>query len=529
MFANFPRYTRFIARRERVTSPIWIAALCAFTAALAAAYPRLFPTPEALSAMAATLSTPAMAALMGPVYGPGALNTSMVMAQQCQIWLALAVILMNIFFVNRHTRADEELGRSEMLAALPVGRLTGSLSALVSAFLLDLGISLLSAGLLLLIHIDGTTAAGAFAYSFSIGAQGFVFAALTLLTAQLFSTAAGSAGASFALLGALYILRAVGDMRGSVLSDISPLGLGLKAEAFYQNAFWPVLTLLAEALAVGGVSLLVGAGRDVGAGILPARRGRTRASRALGTPLGLAWRLCRGTLFAWAVGLFALGAAYGAVVGDIGRFAQGNGLVQKMIESAGGSSMTESFITMLNAIMGMLISVPLIATMNRLRTEERRGRLEQILARAVSRTGVYLSYLLVAVAAALVFPFLVTFGLYAAGASTGLLSLPPLLKAAYAYLPAQLCMVGLSAFLIGWLPRLAGLSWAVFAYSFAAVYFGGVFGMPRALIKLSPFGGVPELPAQNFTAAPLIVLCAIAAALAAAGAMGYRRRDIAAV
>ena len=534
MFANFPRYTRFIARRERVISLGWIIGLVAFIAAITAAYPNLFASYDALKAMVQTVNSPGMVAMMGPVFGfPDNLNTPMVMAQQCLLWVALAAAVMNIFFVIRHTRTDEELGRHEMLASLPVGRLTGSLATLCSAFVLNLLISVISAALVILVlghvtiqgSVPGSVAAGAFAYCLSIGAQGFAFAGITLLVAQLFSTSSGTMGVSVALLIVFYMIRAVGDMQGSALTYLSPLGLGLRVQAFYTNAFWPIIVLVAEGLVIGGIALMINAKRDVGMGVFAARKGRVHAKRGMCSPLGFSWRLLRNAMIAWAAALLLLGAAYGSVAGQSSVYSEGNGMMAQMINNMGGY---ESLVV---TIMGLLISVPLIVAMNKLRSEERRGRIEQVLSKAVSRGSAFLSYLCIAVLASLLFPFLLVIGFYAVGASSapaGTLDLAALLKASYAYLPAQLCMIGLSAFLVGCFPKLTSLSWVMFAYSFLVVYFGGMFQVPEAMKKISPFGNVPQLliQGQELKALPLVILCVIAAALMAAGLIGYRRRDI---
>jgi len=42
---------------------------------------------------------------------------------------------MNIFFINRYTRQDEELGRQELLIALPIGRLTDSAVMIFLSFI----------------------------------------------------------------------------------------------------------------------------------------------------------------------------------------------------------------------------------------------------------------------------------------------------------------------------------------------------------------------------------------------------------
>ncbi|MGC4018666.1 MAG: hypothetical protein QM793_05185 [Muricomes sp.] len=247
-FARLGIYLKFICRRERLMSPIWILCISGFSAMIAALYPGLLSTQEEIIQMAANMSNPAMVAMMGPVYGMENLTQASVMAQECLIWFLITVAIMNIFLVNRHTRVDEELGRLEMFRALPVGRLTGSLGVIKFAFGVNLIISILTAGFLMILDIGGTTAEGAFVYGFVIGSTGFMFAGLTLLLSQFFSTAHGVSGAGFAFLGVFYILRALGDVRENILSYISPFGIGLKAEAFYNNDIMPVLVLVAEEL-----------------------------------------------------------------------------------------------------------------------------------------------------------------------------------------------------------------------------------------------------------------------------------------
>ena len=530
MTANFYRYARFVARRERVASLVWIAALTLSFAGIAAMYPGLFPTKESLLSLTATLNTPAMVAMMGPVYGLERINPAIAMSQECLQWFAIAMAVMNIFFVNRHTRVDEELGRHEMLASLPVGRLTGSAAVITAAFVLDVAISLLSAIGIIILKTEGVTATGALVYTFSIGMQGFVFAAITLLAAQLFSTARGCIGSSFALLGLSYVMRASGDMSGNVLSAISPMGLGLKVEAFYTNAFWPIAALLAEGVVITLVALVVNTRRDVGAGIFAARKGKQNASRFLQSPFGFAWRLSCGSFIAWAVAFLVLGAMYGTVIGELDSFVKGNDMIRQMIESQGATaSLAEAFLPMLCGIMAMLAAIPVIGAITRLRIEEKRGRMEQIYARAVSRAAMFASFATIAVVEAAVFTLLSTVGLYATSQSTGLLSLKTLAGAAFVYLPAILTLAGVAAVLVGLLPKLISLTWALVCYAFLMMYFGRLFDVPQWAVRISPFGNVPQLPVQEFRAAPLVALCVIAFALTVAGYFaGYRRRDIAA-
>lgn len=523
---GFGRYLRFIAQRERTMSLVWIISIAGSALLFAGMYPSLFPDKESMLIMATTMNTPAMVALMGPVYGLDKVNTAIIMAQECLIWFALAVDIMNIFFVNRHTRMDEELGRHEMLRALPIGPLTGAAAVLFGALALNICISLIIALGLLALNIGGTTAAGAFVYALSIGTQGFLSAALTLLAAQVFSTSRGTTGGAFTLLGLFYIMRMSGDMSENALSVISPMGLGLRVSAFYENHFTPILVLLLEAAVAGAAALAICANRDLGEGVLPERKGRAHASRFLRGEFGLAWRLSRGTMFGWGIGMLVMGATYGSVLGQIDAFANGNEMFQRILSITGSYDITNNYIALILMIGALLAAVPVMLLANKIHAEERHGRLEQIFSKSVRREKLFLSYLTLAFLESVVSLVLTALGLFAAAQSTGTVELGALMANTLTYLPALWVMLGLCILLVGALPRLTWLAWAVYTYSFIMMYFGRLFDLPEWAHKLSPFGNIPQVPVQAFSAPPLAVLTALAIVLAAVGIACFRQRDI---
>jgi len=527
MAANFKKYVGLIIKRDRIISAIWLLALAAFAYLLAALYPSLFPDELSMHGIIATTNTPPMIAMMGPVYGIDSINIAILMSQECLIWFAIAVIVMNIFFVNRYTRVDEELGRHEMLVALPVGRLTNSISIVFLSFLLNLLVAGFIAFLTLASGIEGVNLCGALVYGFSIGMQGFVFAMITLLAAQLFSTARDSMGVAFALMGISYLLRAYGDMNNHWLSLLSPMGLGLKVEAFYANNAIPIFLLFAEAMVLAGVALWVNAHRDSGAGIFPARKGKADASRFLQTPLGFAWRLSRNGFYAWAIGIFAIGASYASVIGELDNFVEGNDMIKLMLQGNGGTAqLVDAFIALLNGLFALLIAIPVINCINRIRNEEKRGRLELIAATAVSPKKIMGNFIIIAVFETVVLTFLGAFGLYAAAASSGLVAFHEILKSALVYLPALFVMLSFAAFLVGLFPKFTSLIWVLFGYSFIIFYFGKLFNVPDFFVKLSPFGHIPQLPVQEFSATPLIIMTAIACFFCTLGVHYFNKRDL---
>jgi ABC-2 type transport system permease protein len=525
MFTHWARLLRLTARRDRSNATIWTIALAGLAAAIAAYYPALFPDQASLQAMATTMNTPAMTSLMGPVYGLGHLSISIVMAQECLIWFLLASAIMNILLVTRYTRADEESGRTETLLGLPVGRLSVPASVFAWAVVLNLMIGLLTALGLLGVNLPGTTPAGAFSYGAVLAACGLAFAGITALLAQLFSSSGATLASSFVVLLAAFVVRAAGDMNGADYAVVSPFGLALRVFPFDANRFWPSAVLLIQAVVFAAVAMWVCALRDQGSGIIPARPGRIHATGMLRTPLGLAWRCGRGMLAGWAAGMVVIGLVYGAVVPNLQDLLSRGGTMGALVTMDAGASMVDNYIALISMICALIASVPLMLTVLRLRSEETKGRTDQLLALPVSRVRLLGSQLLLAFLASLVLPGLSALGLWL-GAGSARSGIEAVFGACYVYLPAMWVMIGVAAILVGLLPKVTGLAWAVFGYSFLAMYLGRLAHLPAAATRVSPFGNIPTLPIEAFSWWPMIVLSLIAVLLCTAGLAGYRRRDM---
>jgi ABC-2 type transport system permease protein len=106
------------------------------------------------------------------------------------------------------------------------------------------------------------------------------------------------------------------------------------------------------------------------------------------------------------------------------------------------------------------------------------------------------------------------------------MSLSTLLKAGFVHLPAIWIMVGLAVLLIGFIPRLTGLTWAYLGYSFFVVYMGEMLQAPEWMADLSPFGHIPQVPVDDVNILNLAILTLIALILIIAGFIGYKKRDV---
>jgi ABC-2 type transport system permease protein len=438
---------------------------------------------------------------------------------------------MSIFIVIRHTRADEETGRLELVGSAAVGRHAALAAAVAIAVGANAGLVLLiTAGLIAL----GLPAAGSLSLAAAIAGCGLVFTAAAAAAAQLAGTARSARGVAISVLGVCYLLRAAGDSAGTSgprwLSWLSPVGWAELIRSFGDIRWWVLILPLATALILAGAAGLLAARRDYGAGLLPQRPGPPQAAPSLRSPLALAWRLHRGTLAGWIIGALVYGAVVGSAATGIGGLV-GSGEVRRiMIKLGGQAAVTNAYLAAIISFTGLIAAGYAISAVLRLRSEETAERADPVLATGTGRIRWGLGHLLIAAAgAALV---LASMGL-GTGLGYGLRAgdvagqLPRLLGAALAQLPAVLVLAGVAVALFGLIPRasVAG-GWSALGVVVLLLFLGASLQLSHWVPDISPFTHLPKLPGGTVSAAPLAWLAVIAIGLAALGLAGLRRRDI---
>ena len=517
----------FILRKDRIRIPLWLIGIIFFTLIVPVAFDDMYASQEERDTMAETMHNPAMIAMVGPGdfenYTTGAMT-----AHNMLLLTAVVVGLMSILLVTRHTRADEEDGRIELIRSLPVGRLANLNATLTVSMGTNIILALAAGFGLYMLSIESINLEGSLLYGAALGGIGMFFAGVTAVFAQASESSRGATGYSIAFLLIAYLIRAVGDVSNETLSLFSPLGWVTQTEAYSANHWWPILLLIAGSIILFALANYLNAIRDLGSGFIHARPGKKQASHFLQTPLGLAFRLQRTAFISWAIGMLILGASYGSVMGDLESFFEGNELLEQMLIEEEGYSLTEQFIPMLLLVMGILATVPPVMAMNKLIGEEKKNRVEHLLARAVSRSKLLGSYLILAIVNGFVMISLTAIGLWSAADAVmeDGFAFGTIYGSALVYFPAMLVMIGAAAFLIGFSPKLTGFVWLYLTYSFFVLYLGGLFQFPDWVGKLSPFGYIPQIPVESMEWAPVIILIAIAASLIVFGFIGYRKRDI---
>ena len=516
--------------------PAWVYVITAAIASNSYSLNKLYPTAAARADLAASGGrNPALVFLYGRLWGD---SLGAVSAWRYGVWAAIFAALMSIFLVVRHTRADEEAGRLELVGSAAVGRLAALTAGLLVALAANVVLAVLLAVVLVVL---GLPVAGSVAFALVITTCGVTFAAIAALAAQLAASARAARGIAIGVLGAAYLLRAVGDASGaggvSWLTWLSPLGWTEMLRPYTEDRWWVLaLPLALTAAATAGAYVLVVL-RDHGAGLLPDRPGAAAASacfRAV-APFGLAWRLQRGTLYGWAAGFAFTFAASGAAAKGIGSLLGGSSQLRNAFTRLGGQAgITDAYLAAIMSLAGLAAAAYATSAVLRLRAEETGGQAEPLLATAIGRTRWGLSHIAVAVAGTAV---LLAVAGVAAGLGYGLRTgsagpeVARLLGAALAQLPASLAVAGAAVVLFGLAPRasVAG-AWTVVGVLVLIALFGQVLRLAQPILDVSPFTHVPKLPGAavtvRTTGAPLLWLSLAVLALVAAGLAGLRRRDI---
>ncbi|MCV2393124.1 hypothetical protein OEB99_02270 [Actinotalea sp. M2MS4P-6] len=534
------RLIRLGLRRDRILLPTWIVAIAGLAGATVASYTAMMSDAAQRLATATYAAGNPIARLMdGPASGTDLGAMSMVESYQV---LAILTALMSAQAVVRHTRQDEETGRAELLGSAVVGRHARLSAALAIALGANVVLGLAVAGALVASDLGLT---GALASGLAVAGVGWVFAGIAAIAAQVFATARGANAAVGAALGAAFLLRGVGDVLGHVADSgvqvisawpswLSPIGWGQQVRPFQEDNWWIAGLFVGLTVALASVAFALAGHRDVGAGMVPARTGPAYAAPALGSNLGLAWRLQRGTLLTWLGGLVALTAVFASVADSAEDLvAENDQLTEILARLAPQGTVVDLYFTLTMAIIGIAAAGYTVQVLLRMRAEETTGRLEPVLATAVHRRawmGRHVTIAFVGTAAILALSGLAGGVVY--GAMTGRWAdgINGLVAAGLANAAAALALGGFVVAAFGLVPRWAGaLAWSALTASLVVGQLGALLELPQTVLNLSPFTHVPAIPAEAFSATPVLILLGVAAALTAVGMLAFRHRDAGAV
>lgn len=523
--AGFWKQLRFVGRRDRLRMSIWIVSIIGLVGLSALSVLALYTTPKDLLAYAEVAqANAAIKALSGPGYGLDDPTEGAVVMNETSLYTYLGVALMCVFMVTRHTRAEEESGRAELVRSAPVGRSATLAAAIVwvsgSAFVIG-------AGLAVALVLCGLPLTGSVAFGAATFAIGVVFVGVSAVSSQVASSARSANSIAGAVLGLAFMVRAVGDMGNGWMTWLSPLGITQAIRPYADERWWVLLPLAVLAAASVALGFWLHARRDLGAGILADRPGPATAAPRLSTPFGLALRLQRVSLIGWAAGIGLTGFFSGLIADEAEALAD-NQAIADIFAASGQGTITETFLATIVLMVALMTMGFTVASVLRLRSEELAGRAEPMLATPVGRERWLWSHFGVALIGSVLIAIVggLSTGLgYAAavGSADEVLSL---FVAGLVMAVALLVIAAFAAMLVGLSCRGSIAAWGAVAAATVIGLLSETLDLPQWVRDLSPFTHVPHMPAAPFDIVPILIMLAVTAILTGIAMVAIRRRDI---
>lgn len=501
---------------------LWVLAPAAGMVGTAVAIAGLYDTPTKIHTYAQAVSGDALLAINGKVEGIDSLGG--IIQDEFGFLAAFLLPLLGISLMARFTRREEETGRLETVLAGRVSRHVPLLAALITA---TTAVLLTAVAFAVGLSATGVPVAGAMLYSASLGALAFVFAGIAALLAQVTLHTRDVYTWSLVILATGYGLRGAGDVTGTWITWLSPLGWAETTAPFGSARWWVLLVPILVGAGSAAAAIRLAARRDLGSALIRGGAGPATASPRLRSPAGLAVRIHRPTLLGWLAGSVILAAMMGLLARQFLAALAGNHALADAIGAAGARP-EDGFLAMTQLYLAIIGAGYVVQAVGSLRTEEAAGRLESRLAGTLSRRA-WLTAHTVVILTGLIIINLVSSTLL--GATTALsvgntAELGHALGAGAAYLPADMVSAGLALALFGLRPPTFPLAWAAYAVTAFIAFLGPGLKLPGWVRDLAATTHVGNPPLGAVPGGALAVLTAVAAALVTIAFVGLRRRGI---
>ena len=536
MLAGLRPLIWLILRRDRFKLPVWIASVSLSLLAMVPLLKDVYGDAASLESVHQSFSAnPAGLFLTGPM---DAATFGAFMTIETVLWWGLAIAFMNTLFVVRHTRQNEEMGAQELILSGRTHRATGLVATLIVAFFANVLLALLM-GVGLNLMNSSFSGADLWLYGAAFGIFGMVWATVAAIVAQLVESARTANGILASLIGATFLLRGIGDFMGNLNSHgavdaawpslLSPFGWMQSARALTFPEWSSVLLPILFVVAALPVAFILLNHRDIGAGIIPSRRGRARASWLLRTLTGVTWKLQKNIFTGWLIGVVVMAVTVGSLVPMMGSVYEESEQMQQMIIAMGGKGeIVPSFLAAMLSIMVLMSLAYVLQALGKARYEETAGHLENLLSTRVSRLRWLGLHGGVAIVGGIILPVVasITMAVCVNAASDVTVNVNEYALAGLTYAPVVLFFAGLYVLLLGMWSRGAGLvTWVYFGFVLFALWIAPLLQLEDWMMNMSVMSYLPAVPVEPIAWTPVIVLSGISIALLCIGFISFSARD----
>lgn len=519
-------------KQNRIKHLVWIAILVGLFASASTKFNVLFGTQTDINAIVATLKTPAMVSLFGEFSATKPYTTANVFASEMLVFMGMFMVFMNISLAISNTRAEEDSGLLEMVRSRTVGRLAPTYATVLEIILINGLMGILYVASLVAADLNGATMQGDILMGVGIASIGIMFGFISLLMAQLANNSRSANFMSYGLYGFFYIVRMMTDVTNPDWTWLSPVGWIQKTAIYTHDNWLPVILTLGLGLVCLFAAIKIVETRDIGSGVLAARDGKAKAGKLLSSPLGLVLSVERNSIIGWIFGSVVLGAAYGSIFSTIGDIIGSNPTYRKILGviqiNAANRELILNFMNMLGMFFVVIAAISGILIILRLKSDDKKGYLEILHSKSISKTRLAFSYFGVGTIVSIAVFTATLAGAFFTGNST--LDDPIAMKYFWqtwiGFLPATLFFVGIATFLTGALPKLSNVLWVYLAGSMLVKMFGPLLNLSDDIANISPLGWVGKIPVERVDNTVIVLLLAVFLILTILGIVGYNKRDL---
>jgi ABC-2 type transport system permease protein len=377
----------------------------------------------------------------------------------------------------------------------------------------------------------GVAAGPALFLALALVAGAAMFLAVGALTSQLASNRHQATGWAGAVLGAAYALRMVADSGAGLewLRWVSPIGWVEELQPVTSPRPLALLPVAAFTALLAGLAVHLAGHRDLASSVLPAREHAKARPRLLSGPLGLDLRLAGPTALGWAIAIAALSLLMGFIAKQGGTALTSSSSFERVMARLGASGGTaRAYLGFAFLVVALLVAFVAAGQVSSARAEEADGRLDNLLARPVPRSGWLTGR--AAVGTALVVGGGLLAGLFtwvgAASQNSGI-GIVTLLGAGLNLAPPSLFILGIGFFTFGAWPRATTtVTYGVLAWSALIELVAGLNPADHWVLDTSVFHQMASAPATSPDWASAAVIVALGAAALALGVVAFGRRDL---
>ncbi|OJF11372.1 ABC transporter permease [Couchioplanes caeruleus] len=515
------------ARLIRRGGLVVVALAAGMSALVAATYEQLMADSAVAGGLQSLATNPAIRTLFGePVAldDPGGFTvwrTGTVLAALIGVWCVLTT--------TRITRGEEDAGRWDILLA---GRVP--LQAALATHLLVVGAVPVAFGAAVSASLaaTGTDMNGAVVHGAGLSLLGVFFAATAALSAQIHTARSAATGTAIAVLAVTLLARMVGDGVDTVawLRWLSPFGLLELSQPYARNRWAPLLVLAAAAILLATAAVAVAGRRDVGGALRSPAATRASRTALLGSVEGFALRRLLPPLGGWAAGVASYFLLIGLIADTMTRFLTDNPAFADAAVQAGftGLATVEGYAATIFALLALPVGGFAASRVDAFAKAEAGRHLALLAAQPVSRIRLLAAETIPAVIGAVVLTTVAGLATWLGVTATpGDLGLTAALGGVWNTLPLALLSVGAAVLAFGWLPRAVTAIGAVPTVGgFLLLVIAQSVNAPQWVVDVSPFAHLAAVPhtAPNWPATAAMTVVTLI--LVAAGAIGYRRRDL---